>query len=406
MTAHSENNPTVDVVVIGGGYAGVMAANRLTQRNDVAVTLVNPRPGFVERLRLHQHVAGEPAPVMDYRKVLSERIRLVVDTATHIDAVDRTVRLHGGDTLAYDYLVYAPGSGSFDLSGVPGADEFAHPVANLAAATRLRAVLERTVTAAPITVVGSGPTGIEVASELAEQGRPVTLVCGKVLCPYLHPRVRRKVARKLARLGVDVVAGPGATVATVSRRAVQLQDGRDLPSEVTIWTAGFTVPDLGRRSGLSTDDSGRLLTDETLTSIDSDRIVAAGDSASPSGVPFRASCATARPLGAYAADTILARLEDREPKEVNIGTGFLCVALGRKAAIVQLASMHDVANRFSIRGPLGQKIKSSSYGLLTEELAREARDPGSFRWRFKDRARRRELGERRDVTAPRTRKVA
>jgi len=40
-----------DVVVIGGGYAGVMAANRLTQRDDVTVTLINPRPTFVERLR-------------------------------------------------------------------------------------------------------------------------------------------------------------------------------------------------------------------------------------------------------------------------------------------------------------------------------------------------------------------
>jgi NADH dehydrogenase len=42
-----------NVVVIGGGYAGVMAANRLTQRSDVAVTLINPRPRFVHRIRLH-----------------------------------------------------------------------------------------------------------------------------------------------------------------------------------------------------------------------------------------------------------------------------------------------------------------------------------------------------------------
>jgi 2-polyprenyl-6-methoxyphenol hydroxylase-like FAD-dependent oxidoreductase len=41
----------IEVVVIGGGYAGVLAANRLTQRDDVTVTLVNPRPAFVERLR-------------------------------------------------------------------------------------------------------------------------------------------------------------------------------------------------------------------------------------------------------------------------------------------------------------------------------------------------------------------
>jgi NADH:ubiquinone reductase (H+-translocating) len=52
-----------DVVVIGGGYAGVMAANRLTQRDDVTVTLINPRPTFVERLRLHQLVGSHEAVV-------------------------------------------------------------------------------------------------------------------------------------------------------------------------------------------------------------------------------------------------------------------------------------------------------------------------------------------------------
>ena len=54
-----------DVVVIGGGYAGVMAANRLTQRDDVTVTLINPRPSFVERLRLHQLVGGSHEAVVD-----------------------------------------------------------------------------------------------------------------------------------------------------------------------------------------------------------------------------------------------------------------------------------------------------------------------------------------------------
>ena len=46
------------VAIVGGGYAGVMAANRLTRRADVRVTLVNPRPQFVERIRLHQLVGG------------------------------------------------------------------------------------------------------------------------------------------------------------------------------------------------------------------------------------------------------------------------------------------------------------------------------------------------------------
>ncbi len=56
MTKHSGGR--IEVIVIGGGCAGVLAANRPTSRDDVAVTLVNPRPTFVERLRLHQLVAA------------------------------------------------------------------------------------------------------------------------------------------------------------------------------------------------------------------------------------------------------------------------------------------------------------------------------------------------------------
>ncbi len=165
---------TTDVVVVGGGYAGVLAANRLTQRDDVTVTLINPRPRFVERVRLHQLVGGSHEAMVDYREILGARVRLVVDTATRIDAAGRRVRLASGGTIGYDYLIYAVGSGSADPS-VPGAAEFAYPVATLEEAQRLRPELDATPATAPLTVVGAGATGIETAAELAEQGRRATV---------------------------------------------------------------------------------------------------------------------------------------------------------------------------------------------------------------------------------------
>ncbi|MGY2061153.1 NAD(P)/FAD-dependent oxidoreductase, partial [Nocardia gipuzkoensis] len=245
----SENT---EVIVIGGGYAGVMAANRLTRREDVSVTLINPRPAFVERIRLHQLVAGTHDAVADFGRVLSERVRLIIDTVTRIDAPARRVALAGGEMVGYDYLIYAVGSGSAD-PGAPGASEFAYPIADLEQARRLRPMLDATPASAPVTVIGAGPTGIETAAELAEQGRAVTLVCGGALGPYLHPRGRRSVAARLAKLGAIVLEGPDAKVQAVTRDAIRLADGRELPSTVTVWTAGFGVPDLAARSGLRTD---------------------------------------------------------------------------------------------------------------------------------------------------------
>lgn len=74
---------TTHVVVIGGGYAGVMAANRLLRRNDVTVSLINPRPNFVERIRLHQLVGGSDDAVVEYRDVLAERVQITAALEQH-----------------------------------------------------------------------------------------------------------------------------------------------------------------------------------------------------------------------------------------------------------------------------------------------------------------------------------
>ena len=372
------------VVVVGGGYAGVMAANRLMlRRDDVAVTLVNARPQFVERIRLHQRIAGSDDAVVDYGELLADGVRLEVATVERIDAAGRRLLLAGGGTLAYDYLVYAVGSTSA-APQVPGATEHAYPLASLEEADRLAPALAAAGAGARVTVVGAGPSGIEVASELAEQGRAVTLVCGDLLGPYLHPNGRRAVAAALARLGVEVVAGPGATVTAVTADAVQLADGRDLPSDVTIWTVGFAVPDLAARSGLATDAEGRLRTDETLTSLDDDRIVAAGDAGTPSGLPYRMSCQAAGQLGALAADTVLARVAGTEPAPARVGFVGQCLSLGRGAGLFQLAGRDDVPRGVYLGGRLGARaaarLKELACRSSVRGLAWEGRRPGVLRY--------------------------
>jgi NADH:ubiquinone reductase (H+-translocating) len=284
-----------------------------------------------------------------------------------------------GGTVGYDYLIYAVGSCPAHPR-VPGAAEFAYPIAGLEQAQRLRQVVDAAPATAAVTVVGAGATGIETAAELAAAGRTVTLVCGGVLGPYLHPRGRHSLAKRLAKLGVAVLDGPDATVTAVTRDAVQLAGGRTLPSTVTIWTAGFGVPDLAARSGLSTDALGRLLTDETLTSVDDVRIVAAGDSAAPSDLPLRMSSQAAGPLGAHAADTVLSRIAGEQPAPLNQGFIGQCLSLGRRAGILQLAHKDDTVKGFYLGGRLGAKLKEFLCSYTVKQLAAEARKPGSYTW--------------------------
>ncbi|RWA20599.1 NAD(P)/FAD-dependent oxidoreductase [Mycolicibacterium brumae] len=364
------------IVVIGGGYAGVLAANRLQAHPGVAVTLVNPRAEFVERIRLHQLVAGNDDAVAGYDELLHPSVELVVDTAERIDADTTRVLLASGSALHYDYLVYAVGSAAAKPT-VPGADVFAYTLAEYEDARRLRSRLQTLTEMDPIVVVGAGLTGIETAAELAEAGHPVTLI-GAALAPSLGGGARADVRSRLLKLGVRVIEE--ATVAAVGPHAVQLAVGDDVPAAMTVWTAGFTVPQLAADSGLACDELGRLLTDETLTSCDSDRIVGAGDAVAPSAAPLRMSCQAAMPLAAQAAATVLARLDGTVPADLDQAFTGQCVSLGRRAGVVQLSHPDDSPRRVSVGGRPGAAIKELVCKGTLWFLRREARKPGSYMW--------------------------
>jgi NADH dehydrogenase len=366
------------IVVIGGGYAGTLAANHLRLNADVDITVVNPRPMFVERIRLHQLVAGSGSAAADYGTLLGDGVRLVVDNADRIDTAAGTVELTSGATLDYDYLIYAVGSTGVVPAAVPGAVEFSYPIAEFEQAERLRGVLDELHPDAPIIVVGAGLTGIETASELAEQGRRVHLVCGGLLGPSLSRPGRRSVAKWLHRLGVDVLET--AAVAGVYPDGVVLDDGVVLRSAVTIWTAGFGVPELAARSGLPTDTLGRLLTDETLTCVDNPRIVAAGDAAAPSGQPLRMSCQAAIPLGAQAANTVLSRIAGTPAAAINQAFTGQCISLGRSYATVQFARSDDTPINVFLGGRFAASVKELVCKGTVWGIGKEAAKPGWYRW--------------------------
>jgi NADH dehydrogenase len=326
-------------------------------------------------------VAGSGAATADYGTLLGDGIRLIVDTVDHIEVAARCILLISGAELTYDYLIYAVGStGAMPAkaSEVPGAAEFAYSIADLESAQRLRYALADLPADGPVTVVGGGLTGIETASELAEQRSPVTLVCGGILGPSLSNRGRRSVAKRLRKLGVNVLESVAAS--QVRWDAVVLADGVVLPSAVTVWTAGFAVPDLAARSGLHTDALGRLLTDETLTSVDDERIIAAGDAAAPSGQPLRMSCQAAGPLGAQAANTVLSRIAGETPALLNQAFVGQCISLGRAHGTVQLARTDDTPVNVVMGGRSAASIKEAICKGTLWAIRREAAKPGSYFW--------------------------
>ncbi|MFC9437623.1 NAD(P)/FAD-dependent oxidoreductase [Nocardia sp. NPDC057030] len=363
------------VVVVGAGYAGVMAANRLAAvgQSDVRVTVVNPRAEFVERIRLHEHAAGGTNAVQRRRGLLHRDVRLRVAAVDEIGA--RSVRLDDGAALGFDYLVYAVGSAA--ATGVPGV-EYAYRVADLAGAEALRLRLPRLPAGARVVVIGGGLTGIETSAEIAYRYPSLTVeLVSRSVAGWLPESSRATIEGKLVQAGVQLLTG--LRVSGVRSDGV-VTDADLLPSDCTVWAGSFGVPDLALRSGLPVSADGRLRTGDTLVCVDHGRIVGVGDAVMPPGhvgEHVRMSCQAAIPMGAHGADTVLALIRGEEPEPLSLGLAGQAISLGRRDGFIQATHRDDSARGFTLSGRVAAVAKEQVCRWTLTSM----RFPRAYRWR-------------------------
>ena len=350
---------TTRIVVLGAGYSGQVAARRAARAPEVSVTLVNDRDTFVERVRLHQLAAGEELRERPLRPMLADTgIRLVVDRVTAVDPDDTSVVLAGGDAVPYDTLIYALGS-RVDLGSVPGVAEHAHTVAIAEEAARLR---DRVRAGGVLTVVGGGLTGLEAATELAERhpSLKVRLVTAGELGAALSEKGRRHLRRVFGRLGIE--SRDGVRVSEVRADGVVLSDGEHIPSDIVVWTTGFTVPALAAEAGFAVDEHGRLLVDETARSTSHPDVYAVGDAAAMhmrGGQELRMACATGLPVAQQAVRAVLARRAGRDPKPFRFRYVNQCISLGRRDGLIQFVNRFDEPREAILTGRLAALYKEA-----------------------------------------------
>ncbi|MFI9029103.1 NAD(P)/FAD-dependent oxidoreductase [Streptomyces sp. NPDC053560] len=348
------------VVVLGGGYAGTLAALRLAPH--ARVTLVDPADRFTERVRRHELAAGRPDITHSRTALLrGTGVRAVTARATALDPEARTVATDDGRTLGYDRLVYALGSRT---APAPDPRAFTPETA---------AELHKRLQDGPgtLAVAGGGLTGIELAAELAEArpGWRVRLLTAGVLGAGLSARGRDHVRAVLGRLGVHTEEGHRVT------------DGTD--ADVLVW-AGAMVPATGlaRAAGLAVEESGRIAVDAALRSRSHPDIYVAGDAAAahaPAAGALRMACATALPTGSHVATALLAEARGTEPPPLTYRFFVQCVSLGRRDGLIQAVRADDTPYERILTGRAAARTKEtvvrSAYAVL--RLAR--RRPGAAR---------------------------
>jgi NADH dehydrogenase len=357
------------VLVLGGGFAGIGAAQNL-KKSDADVVVVDKHDYHTFQPLLYQVATGlleQPAVGHPIRDLFhgQDNARIHQDRVTAIDLDARRVEFDELEPLDYDYLVLGLGA-EVNFFGVEGAAEHAFPLYTLPDAVRLKNhVLERWEHAdrkpelvedgaLNVVVVGGGPTGVETAGALAElyngvfkkdypdvpEGTAtITLVeAGPEVFPMFKPDIREYTVKALEKRGVQVQTGD--VVESITPTRVKLKSGDELEAHTLVWGAGLQGNELVRSLGLELGRGNRIGVDEELRIPSHPEAYAVGDVAAITDAKTEQVLpqlgSVALQSGEHAGETIAKLIAGKETKPFKYHDKGTMAAIGRGSAVVQM----------------------------------------------------------------------
>ena len=374
MPAANPNRERSRVVIIGAGFAGIKAAQRLGKL-PVDVTIIDRKNHHTFQPLLYQVALAVLSPgdiAQPIRSILhkNRNTEVVMDEVLAIDTTARQVSLASGAIMAYDYLIVATGS----THSYFGHEEWAKVAPGLktiedATDIRRRVLLafeyaERqmleTGAHPPLrfVVVGGGPTGVELAGAISDISRlymtkdfrhidpsmaQVLILEGSPSVLAAYPaELQQKALQQLNALGIKVRTGGHVT--DVQPGYVMVGDER-IDAVVTLWAAGVQASPLGKLLGVETDRRGCVLVDEHLNPPGHPEIFVCGDLAhfEQDGKQVPGVAQPAMQMGAYAAKRIArltAAAQGSDGRGVERGFRYFdkgdMATIGRKAAVANI----------------------------------------------------------------------
>jgi NADH dehydrogenase len=348
------------VVILGAGFGGLTAAKALAKEADVTVV---DRHNFQTFLPLLYQVAtaGLAAdhvahPVRGALRKSGVKFRM--GSPISVDHKNKSVKLDSSEVLEFDHLVVALGSATADF-GVAGVTEHALGMKSVHEAIGIRAEVMRRFedlcrfedqTRLSLSVVGGGPTGVEMAGALAELKRgplkndeanaaahiDIYLIeAGPRILPMFSERLSARAKKDLEKLGVKVLLN--TAVQEVKPRQILIKGAEPIPSEVTIWAAGVKGEPTGGLLNLPLEGT-RISVAQNLQVNHYPHIWAIGDISSAKGADGRflpMVAPVAMQQGRWVAKQIMRAARGQELQDFKYLDKGSMATIGRHKAVVQ-----------------------------------------------------------------------
>ncbi|PJZ51807.1 NAD(P)/FAD-dependent oxidoreductase [Leptospira adleri] len=339
---------THKVLIAGGGYAGIIAANRLARKKlPLEITLITAKEEFQERIRNHQALAGTLKKQYSVRSLLHDKVNLVISKIEKIEVQKKRIVLENGKTHPYDFLIYSLGISGSKVS------KFTEQYVQLTEPDdcgRMFGILKKMKTA-NVTVLGAGLSGIEAASELATQfpDIQITLVDADILGKGFSAEAIVKIKEFFLKNKVRLLEN--SKILKYEKDRLVTIEGKTILHDVCILANGFSASPIGTAAGLRTNPIGQVYVNSFLEVENHPEILGAGDSVQivSSGYDhLKMACATALPMGIYAAERLSYRLGTKSKKgKDSFSLAYLGrnVSLGRKDGVIQESEPDDSPTR-------------------------------------------------------------
>jgi NADH dehydrogenase FAD-containing subunit len=349
------------LLILGGGFGGFFTYVNLPKAfkaKALDITIVSKSEDFVFAPMIIESFTGEiddkdvQFPLRDI--INKKQVRIVIAEVLSINLTKQSVHTNAR-IIEYDYLVIALGSQA-NYYDIIGAKKYSHALKSLDDVTVIANSVSNTLSEKPlkISIVGAGPTGVELAAKLSELTKPkrfsrtanqlrstIELIeANDQILAYLPLKLSRRAAKILELQGITIRTA--ALINKVSKHALHLSGGRVIQSDIIIWTAGVRPSLPSITPIVNQNKNGQIKTDQYLRVLGYKNVFALGDVAT---VEKAVSVIPASAQAAYGASKLVASnivdsIQGRELQFFNYRSKGIFIPLGKWKGVGQVAGIN------------------------------------------------------------------